>query len=112
LVLPAYWFNDTRGNDRLLVFADALNTITNDARVVSGSGGQSTDANGLLQAVVDFLVCFPAGQKDAPLLTRTVEIACSNIGGTGLGTGNVGPQYALDQIEIAYGILQQISQGG
>ena len=112
LVLPASWFDTDAGNERLLVFADALNTINANPKVVSGAGGQSTDANGLLQDVVDWVVGYPEGSKDNALLTRTVEIACSNIGGTGLGTGQVGPAYALEQIQIAYGILQQIAQGG
>jgi len=102
LVLPAEWFTDTRGADRLEVFANALNEIWVSGMIAGGIGGQAPDANGLVQDVVDFTVCYPKNSRSNARYTKLVQVPCKDIGGDGLGTGHIGSDFALTLITAAY----------
>ena len=102
LVLPASWFTDSTGPDRLEVFANALNEIYNTGMIAGGIGGQAPDVNGLVQDVVDFTVCYPKFSRANARFTKLVQVACADIGGTGLGVGHIGSAFALELITAAY----------
>jgi hypothetical protein len=112
LALPATFFDTTQGTDLLLRFAEALDTIMASGKVASATGGQAADPSGLLQDVIDFVVAYPSAAAGALAKTMVVEVPCAMIGGNGLGTGHSGPEYAMEQIDLAYAKLAAIAQGG
>src|SRR5690242_16099531 len=81
LVLPETWYASGEAQQRLAVFSEAIDEVMNTGHVAAAVAGQSIDDNGLLQDVIDFTVVYPGRNQPGPLLTRVVEVACSNIGG-------------------------------
>lgn len=112
LVLPQSWYDAGTAIPRLEVFAQAIDTIMGGGKVSSASASQILDANGLLQDAVTFTVAHPGPGGVPDAFTTDVTVLSSDMGGTGLGYGNVGPQYAEGLIDAAYQQLAAIAASG